>query len=406
LDYLFLIPVNLLHRSLRTWLTLSGIVIGVLAIIILVSLGDGLKASITDQLDQFGSQNIIITPGSLHSMMGAGMLANKGKLSVNDVERIKRIPGIDFTSKCLIIPQQTIKFKKQEFVMSPVAYESNLFEKKIFPQFKCQKGRFYKENERNVIVLGHELAYNTFDKPINVGSFVYIGDKKFKVVGVLEYIGSMDKSDDLCILMNYNDARDIVDQSGTMGENEVSMILVRLMEGFDANDIADRIAFELRSAHKVKEDDFTIMTAEYMREQIDSIIGIITIFLGLIAGISLIVSAVGVSNTMFTAVLERTQEIGVMKSLGAMNKQIMLMFITESALICSIGGIIGIIISLIIIIIFNYVSAMFNLGISCVISPVIICITFLFSILIGICTGIFPAIKAANLDPIISLRYE
>ena len=128
MDYLFLIPVNLLHRSLRTWLTLSGIVIGVLAIIILVSLGDGLKASITDQLDQFGSQNIIITPGSLHSMMGAGMLANKAKLSVNDVERIKRIPGVDFTSKVLIVPQQTIKFKKQEFVMSHVAYESNIFE--------------------------------------------------------------------------------------------------------------------------------------------------------------------------------------------------------------------------------------------------------------------------------------
>jgi len=410
MDYLMLIPINIKHRSLRSWLTLLGIIVGVIAIVVMISLGDGLKHTVTKQLEEFGPQNIIILPGSLKSMigMGAQYRPQQGKLYESDVDRIQRIPGIVFTSRMLIVPRCKIRYKGEEIYMAPAGMESNLFTSGIMPQYSPAKGRIFKDNEKNVVLIGHDFAYNVFDKPINVNSYIYINDKKYRVVGIMKKIGGMSGSsgDDQMIAIPYSTARDIVDDLGLMGKNEISAVYVRVADGFDPEDVADRIEFELRSAHKVKEDDFTVMTSEYIMEQINTILGVITIFLGTIAGISLLVSAVGVSNTMFTAVLERTKEIGIIKALGAKNHQILMLFLTESAMLCGLGGLIGLVLSFLLIYGFNYVSVMFNLGVEAIMTPWLAVGAFIFSLLIGVVAGISPAWKASKFNPVDALRYE
>ncbi len=407
MDYLKIIPINLKHRSMRTWLTLMGVIIGVVAIMLMLGIGDGLKFSITKELDQFGAQNIAITPGSLTSLIGHSTSASQGKLYLNDVDRIKRIPGVDFTSVGLPVSGKSIQYKDQEVNMIFYGFESDFFAKKVIPQYKIERGRFFKDSETNVVIIGNAFANTVFDKPVNVGSNIYIGGEKFRVVGILQKIGGLGGSnDDQTIIISYNDARKITDKMGTVGSDELGMIYVRVSEGFEPETVADRISFELRSSHKVSEDDFTIITAEYLLEQVNSIIGVLNLFLGAVAGISLLVSAVGVSNTMFTAVLERTKEIGVMKSFGARDNQVMLMFLTESSLLCTFGGIVGVIISIIIILLFNSLSSVFAWGLEGVISPYVILLSLVFSFVIGIIAGVFPALQAAKLNPIEALRYE
>ncbi|MCC7570362.1 ABC transporter permease [Candidatus Micrarchaeota archaeon] len=406
MEYLKLIPINLKNRSLRTWLTLLGVVMGVIAIVLLVGLGDGLNASISDQLNQFGAQNIVIFPGSTFRPGAGSYLPKQGKLYLTDIDRIKRVPGVDFTAKAITVPRQSLDYKGQEMSIGPVGFEAEIFLSNVVPQYKIARGRFYRDNERNVAILGHDLAYNTFDQNINVGSNIYVGGKRYKVIGILEKIGQAGGApgNDRAVIINYIDARDIVDEAGLIGKNEVTAIYVRVSDGFDTKEVSERIAFELRSAHKVRENDFTLMTADFLKEQVNTILSILTIFLGVVASISLVVSAVGVSNTMFTAVLERTREIGIMKSLGAKNSHILNMFLTESAFLCATGGIIGLVSSFIFVIVFNQLSVVFEFGIFIVVSIWLVLGAFLFSLLIGIFAGVFPAWKASKLDPVVALR--
>jgi len=408
MEYLWLIPINLKKRELRSWLTLLGVVIGVMAIILLVSLGDGLKGTVTKELENFGAQNVVIMPGSISMFELNQFSPTQGKLYLNDVDRIKKVPGVEFTSKVLVAPSRQIKFKDDEVTLGLKGFESELFYSGVFPQFKVQKGRFYKDTESKVAVVGYGFANNLFDKKIEVGSNIYINDDKYKVVGILEKVGtslSMESADNI-IFVPYNEVRRIADDSKLIGKNEIFAIYLKISDGFEISEVTERIAFELRSAHKVKEDDFTLISSEFFIKQIDSILSILTIFLGTIASISLLVSAVGVSNTMFTAILERTREIGIMKSLGAKDKNILIMFLTESALICGIGGIIGILLSFMLILLVNYLSIAFDLGIEAVLTPWLAVGAFMFSLLIGIIAGFIPAWNASKLDPVAALRFK
>ncbi|MCC7570363.1 ABC transporter permease [Candidatus Micrarchaeota archaeon] len=408
MEYLNLIPINLRHRSLRTWLTLMGVIIGVIAIMLLIGLGEGLKDTITQELEMFGAQNIVIMPGSsMFSSISTTSLMG-GRLYESDVTRIEGVPGVEFVSRGIIPPPQKIEYKGQELSAPPFGMDANLFQSNAFPQYKIAKGRFYNENERRVALVAYDYTQDIFDKPVDVNSVLVIGGVEYRVVGVLEKIGGMagDSGDDSSIMIPYQDAKDMAVKAGTMGSDETSMMYVRVEEGFDPAEVSDKIAFQLRAAHKVKEDDFTIITADFIKEQVDTILNLLTLFLGLIASISLVVSAVGVSNTMFTAVLERTKEIGVLKAIGAKNSQIMTMFLTESAMLCGIGGLVGIIISCLIICSFNIISETFELGLSGVIPIWLVLMSFGFSLFIGVVAGIFPAYNASKLNPVLALRYE
>ena len=280
-----------------------------------------------------------------------------------------------------------------------------MFTNEVIPQYKILRGRFYKQGERNVAVIGYDFAYNIFDKPMSVGSNIYIAHEKYEVVGILEKVGNGGQpGSDRTIAISYEQARELAEGAGALGTNQISAIYVRVVEGFDPSLVGDQIAFKLRASHKVKENDFTMLTADYLKAQVETILGMITIFLGAVAGISLLVSAVGVSNTMFTAVVERTKEIGIMKSLGAKNSQILNMFLAESAGLCSVGGLIGLLVSIVFLLLFNFISNYFELGFEAVLTVWVIFFAFGFSLTIGIIAGVFPALQAANLNPVDALR--
>jgi len=397
-DYLTFVLKYIRQRQLRSWLTVIGIFIGIAAVVSLISISQGMQEAISGQFNLLGTDKIMIMPGG-----GGGMMAmsgfSTGTLTDHDMDLIKKIRGAEDVAG-MVYKQAKVSAGneiKYTFIIGlPADADWVIGDLEI-------DGRVFKEGDRYKAVVGYLLPQGgLFEKEVKLGSSIEIEDQVFKVVGSVQKIGS--KTDDTQIYIPLETARVLFNEPEEMG-----MIYVKVQEGFDPTTVADKIESEMRADRDLKkgEEDFSVQTAAQLADTMKNILGIIQTILVGIAGISLLVGGVGIMNTMYTSVLERTRDIGVMKAIGARNSDVLTIFLIESGVFGLTGGAVGCALGLGIAkgveIYANYAGyAMLKASIT----PWLVLLGLGLAFGIGCLSGVLPAIQASKLKPADALRYE
>jgi len=400
-DYFRLAYRNFRQRKLRSWLTMLGIFMGIAAIVSLLSLSGGLKEAIAQQFVQLGSNKVIVqAAGGGLGPPGTGVPVH---LTIHDKEVIEKVKGVDIAVGRLI-RIFNLEFNNENKYTYAVSYPKDLDERQLVIEansYKIDQGKLPDKNDAYDVVVGYDFAQNFFEKKIELRNTITIQSKHFKVIGILKKSGNPQQDSTMVIPEGtYRDLLGIVDQ--------YDLIPVQVAPGEDVSVVSASIAKELRKWHKVDEgkEDFTIQTPEEIIATLNTIITIIQGVLIGIAAISLVVGGIGIMNTMYTAVLQRTKEIGIMKAVGAQNNEIMFLFLIESGFIGFLGGLIGVILGfgiskLVEIIAYQlFQSALIKASFS----PFLLIGSLLFAFTIGAASGTFPARQAAKLKPVDALR--
>lgn len=389
------------HR-LRSFLTTLGIIIGVAAVVAVVSLVQGLSHYISGELEGLGSNTLSIQSFTPFEKRQLGQFA---KLTHEDLLAIKNnVPGISNVTPMLFLRGSTVQYEGQSTstrVFGTTAHYMDL--QQIYPV----QGRFLSRSDgttrRRVVVLGPEVQKDLRLPDQPVGEFIQIGGEWFKVVGVMESQGELlGFNQDDYVIVPYGTARSIA--GNERWQNIRISLVVNNLEKLDV--AKNRIRQVLRDSHNLQPgeaDDFEIQTPEQMMESFTGIIDMVTLVLGGIVSISLLVGGVGIMNIMLVSVTERTREIGICKALGAQRRDILLQFLIEALTLCMLGGLIGVVL--------GYGLGMMVSGLlpgfpAAFVPWWAVILAFGFSASVGIIFGILPAAKAANLDPIDALRYE
>jgi len=394
---------TLRKRKLRSWLTMIGIFIGIAAVVSLIGLGEGLRNAINSQFNMLGPDIITVQASGLqYGPPGTGAV---DPLEESYADEIAKIPGVKYAINRLL-ESGTMEFNdKLAFGMAgsmPDGVHRKVVEEMI--GLKPEQGRMLKDGDRNKVVLGNNfLDDDTFGKGMNSGDRVLINDKPFEVVGILKKSGNFIL--DGVVLMNDEPLRDLFD-----GTDEVSIVAVKMNKGANGNQVKEDIEKLLRKERSVKEgeENFKVELAIDALGALNDTLFAVQLFVYIIAGISLVVGGIGIANTMYTAVVERTKEIGIMKSIGARNSDIFLLFFIESGLLGMTGGVIGVIIGVSLAYGLAFIGAM-QLGSGLIQAHVSIWLVggaLAFSFLVGCIAGITPALRASKLHPVDALRYS
>ncbi|PIN77102.1 ABC transporter permease [Candidatus Woesearchaeota archaeon CG10_big_fil_rev_8_21_14_0_10_34_12] len=402
LDFLKLSLNNLRRRKLRSWLTMLGIFIGIAAVVALISLGQGLQAAINEQFQQLGSDKIIIQS---KTMGPPGSATSKSIiLTDKDLKIIENVRGVKWAIGILMKSGQVVSKRESNIVFEIGINPSDLKLLKEIQSFEIIDGRDLKEGDKYKAVVGYNHIYgDLWNKPISIGSAIEIDRIEFKVVGVIKKVGN--PYDDSAVYVSKDILREILDAG-----NEESEIIVKTAERFEPSSVADAIKRKLRQLRNEKEgqETFSVQTSDQLLQTFSTIFGIVQAVLVGIAAISLLVGGIGIMNTMYTSVLERTKEIGTMKAVGAKNSDILLIFLMESGLLGLVGGAIGVAIGFGLGKSTEYIAGVY-LGSSllrAVFPWYLILGALMFSFVIGSLSGALPAIQASKLKPVDALRYE
>ena len=393
---------GMVSNKLRTFLTLLGIIIGVGAVIAMVSLGFGVKESIKDNISKLGSNLLMISAGG-RTATGARLAAGEGAhLTFDDMLAIeKQVDGIAGISASVNSSYQLVAGNQNWTSRVEGTTPSNF----AIQNYELEDGRLFTERDMNsrarVAVIGKTVADNLFPGDDPVGQIMRIKKAPFQVIGVLKPKGSsgMGQDQDDTVIIPLTTA-----QNRMMGITHVQRITVQAENENVINDVQAEVEQVLRIRHKIKEgdyDDFTISNMAAIMDTMMATANSITLLLGCIAAISLLVGGIGIMNIMLVSVTERTREIGIRKALGATYNNILLQFLIEAMVIGVVGGFLGVVIG----VIASYGISSFA-GWNTVISWWAIVVAVVFSVGIGLFFGIYPARKAALLDPIDALRYE
>ncbi|MBW6451524.1 MAG: ABC transporter permease [DPANN group archaeon] len=396
---------NIRHKGIRSWLTMIGIIVGIAAVVSLISLGFGMQEAVLSEFQKIGTDRLVITPGSGMTSTPASADMTPSKLTQKDIDVINRVKGVDVVSEVLIMPVLA-EFKGDiNYVIlfgTPVDTETSKY-LNTMDFFKIELGRTIDSSDQYKVSIGPVLAYDTFIKDVDVGNVITVNNEDFKVVGIQKKSGS--PLHDKMIRMPIDVARELLDEP-----DMISSIFVKTIAGFDVTKVSNDIEYSLRKSRNVKvgEEDFKISTPTEIIERFLSIFAIIQIvFIG-IAAISLIVGGIGVMNTMYTSVLERTRDIGLMKAIGAKNNDIMMIFLIESGVLGLVGGTVGVLIGVGISKSVELI-AVYVMGpgyISAYLSFELLFGALIFSFVVGCVSGVIPARQAAGLNPVDALRYE
>jgi len=402
-DYFFLALGNLKHRGLRSWLTMLGIFIGIAAVVSLISLGSGLQEAVTSQ---FGTLSLdILTVQNAQTGFGPPGSTVIKKLNEHDVEVLEEVNGVRVVVPRLIRVASVEFNKARRFEFMASIPENTNQKDLVYSELKVSTefGRLLESGDKGKVVLGSGFSSERFGKELKVGSIIKINGENFEVIGILEPSGSFIINE--AILMMEDDMEGLLNI-----DDEIDLIVIQVEDKNKIGDITEEVRRKIRDDRNLKEgeEDFTVQTPDQSLEGINTILSIINYIVIGIAALSLIVGGVGITNTMYTSVLERTKEIGVMKSIGAQNKDILMIFLIESGLLGLVGGIIGVILGFGIGKLIEFIVASLLgtnlLRVSAPIYLIIGCLAFAF--LTGVIAGTIPAWRAAKTNVVDALRYE
>ncbi|GIW10159.1 MAG: hypothetical protein KatS3mg061_1216 [Dehalococcoidia bacterium] len=402
-------------NKLRATLTMLGIIIGVAAVIALMSIGKGVQATVTAQIEGLGSNLLFIRPGAVRDgrvALGAGTAAT---LTYEDAQALAE-PGIlpfvtgvapEFTTGAQIITPG--RNWSTRLVGTTPEYEMVRNAPVALGEFLTKQ---HLEARSSVVVLGANVATNLFgdDNPIDQTVKIALGGRtgtNFRVIGVLAPKGATpfgNQDDQVIVPLTTMYARLFANRT-TRGGQQVNVISVQVDDQQNIPATVQQIAEILRQRHRVVEDDFNIMSQEDMLSTARQVTDVLTVFLGSIAGISLFVGGIGIMNIMLVSVTERTREIGIRKAVGAKRRDILAQFLVEAVVVSVVGGCVGIVLGAAIA---NAISNL-NLGPQRVYGLVTldsVLLAFGVAAAVGLFFGIYPASRAAALNPIEALRYE
>ena len=397
-------------NKMRSALTMLGIVIGVSTVVALLSIGKGATASITSEIQSSGSNLLTVSPGrSQFGPGGDGASQQQSHLYYTDYELLAR--GIEDNITSIVPTYESsyiVKYGDESFSVNVTGVTQQYQDVR---SYDVASGRFITDGDNKsqskVAVLGSQTAEDLFGGLSPIGKTISINGIKFEVVGVLESKGSsgFGSSDD-AVFIPLDTGYDKVfgSTANYNGKKTVNNIIVSVKTTDLMDTVSAQMEYMLRRSHKLEtadESDFNIMNQTDTLDTLSSITNTLTIFLGAIAGISLLVGGIGVMNIMLVSVTERTKEIGLRKAVGATRNQILTQFLFESVTLSLLGGLIGILFGVGIALLFSATGL-----ISSVITVDSILIAFFFTLAIGLFFGIYPAFRAANLHPMVALRYE
>ncbi len=407
-DYAKVAVGNLLHRKLRSWLTMIGIFIGIAAVVGLISLGQGMKEAIGNVFLNIGADKIVVQAKSGLQFAGPPGSSAASNLTTNDIDVIKRVKGIDKVGARLIKPVKLEFNKEVKFYFAASMPDDDDGRKLITEvnRYETEAGRLLKKGDRFKAFIGNSVANKGVftKKKIEVGNTLKINDVEFEVIGILKKTGNPQQ--DRVVIVPESTLRDVL----KIDKRKVDVIAAKVQKGIDVNNVANDIEKAMRRDRNldIGKEDFEVQTPQQILETLNTILTMVEVVLIGIAAISLLVGGIGIANTMYTAVVERTKEIGIMKSIGAQNKDILLIFIIESGLLGLAGGAIGIALGIGLSKFVEFLAFQF-LGtalIKAFFPWYLILGSLLFSFLIGSISGLLPARQAANLKPVDALRYE
>ena len=392
----------LYKNKMRSVLTGLGVIIGIAAVVALVSIGQGVSRKIESQISALGSNLLMILPGST-SMGGVhGGFGSVNTLMPSDAAAIaNQIPDALYVSPGVRWVGQTV-YQNQNWATSIMGVGSS------FPMIRdwpITEGNFFDKEDvdaaANVCAIGQVVKEQLFGGIDPIGKIIKIKNLPFRVVAVMAAKGTagFGQDQDDMILAPYTTI-----QKKMLGIDYLSFIFVKAISSSSVNAAQQEIESLLRQRHNIKtgsDNDFTIRNVTDMLAAVMNITGLLTIFLGSIASISLIVGGIGIMNIMLVSVTERTREIGIRMAVGAKRRDILLQFLLEAVTLSTIGGIIGIILGSILSI---TAGSFIKIPISINVFPVLI--AFFFSFAVGVFFGLYPATKASKLNPIEALRYE
>ena len=398
-DYIILATNNVKNRGIRSWLAMLGIFIGIAALVSLISLGNGLQQAVTGQFSSLSANTLIITNAET-GFGPPGSTAIK-KLTEHDLEIIQAVKEVKLAIP-RIIKMTKVEYEKEakfSFIGSlPEIKEQTSAIYEIF-NLETDEGKLLKPEDKGKILLGNSIVKEFHN--IELGKTLKIGNKNFEVIGILKKTGAIQM--DRAIYMNENDMKEILNI-----KDEMDIIVVQIRNYKKTTETAEEIKKVLRKDRKEKagNEDFSVQTPMQVIGTINTILTIINIIVSGIAAISLIIGGIGIGNTMYTSVLERTKDIGIMKAIGAQNKDIAIIFIIESAILGLLGGIFGTIIGLILAFGISYIvsTAISAVDLQVTISIPLIIIAPTFALAIGLISGIIPAMQASKLNPVEALR--
>ena len=392
---------NSRKRRLRSWLTMVGIIISVAIIFILISLSIGLQNAVTEQFEILGGDKFFIQP---KGQLGPPQAGASVQLTKDDLKIVERTSGVK-EATYITIGNGEIEFNKEKrfFIVAGIPPDGM----KLYTSsgsLEVEEGKNIGKGDIGKIVIGnHYKTKNIFSKPVKAGDKFLINGKEFEVQGIFALIGNPD--DDRNIIMLSDDFEELFGSG-----DRVDTIVVQINDGENINDIANSVERKLQRFRNVddKTQDFTILTPEELLATFQTVLSVITLFLFGVAAISLIVGAINITNTMYTSVLERYKEIGIMKAIGAQNKDILSIFLIESGLLGLVGGVMGVIFGFGVSKLIEYIAVQ-QLGTKLLQAAaplylIIGCLAFAF--LTGAISGLWPAWNASKVSAVDAIRYE
>ncbi len=403
---------SLLANKLRSALTMLGIIIGVGAVITLMSVGRGAQAAITSTFEQMGTNLLDVMPSSpeVGGMAGISPVFVTPTLTLDDAKALERIPSVAAVAP---VNENIVEVTAGDESKVAIIHGSSPEYQEVYAH-SIASGQFISARDvasrDNVVVLGSKVAEDLFGSDDPVGQRVKIKGKRFTVIGALEPKGGAIMGislDDIVVTPITTFQTKLFTQRTARGEDAVQSIAVKVASADAIEGVREDIEATLRKRHRIaadEKDDFAVISMAQMLGMFEQVTGIFTIVLGAIAGISLLVGGIGIMNIMLVSVTERTREIGIRKAVGAKQRDILVQFLLEAAVLSLLGGGLGIFGGWVLSLLISLLS-IGGITLHSVVSPDIVVLAVSVSVFIGLASGIYPAMRAARLNPIDALHY-